>query len=111
MDVNLQKSNVWRRRGSGACWMVLLEQDGAEALLSQDVLMRRMQQHVWDERERDGHVPTMTAANIGAPSRPLPPRTRTGTAQAPPSPNPVHPSGGVQLILTLVDSPPPVRDT
>ena len=53
----------------------------------------------------------MAAANAGAPSRPLPPRTRTGTAQAPPSPNPVHPSGVVQLILTLVDSPPPVCDT
>ena len=54
---------------------------------------------------------TMAAVNAGAPSRPLPPRKRTGTAQAPPSPNPVHPSGVVQLILTLVDSPPPVRDT
>ena len=53
----------------------------------------------------------LAAANADAPSRPLPPRTRTGTAQAPPSPNPVHPSGVVQLILTLVDSPPPVRHT
>ncbi|EMS55050.1 hypothetical protein TRIUR3_12737 [Triticum urartu] len=49
----------------------------------------------------------MAAANAGAPSHPLPPRTRTGIAQAPPSPNPVHPSGVVQPILTLVDSPPP----
>lgn len=54
---------------------------------------------------------TMAAVNAGAPSRPLPPRTRAGTAQAPPSLNPVHPSGHVQLIPMPVDSPPPVGGT
>ncbi|XP_044348536.1 uncharacterized protein [Triticum aestivum] len=33
----------------------------------------------------------MAAVNAGAPSRPLPLVTRAGTAQAPPSLNPVHP--------------------
>ena len=105
MDVNLQKSNVSCRRGSGACWMVLLEQDGTEALLLQDVLTRRTQRHVWGKLERDGLVSTMTAVNVGAPSRPLSPRTCAGTARATPPLNAVHPSGDVQVVLTCVDSP------